>query len=76
MGQETNKLNSDIMDAKNMLHQRENEVQRIHHDIQRSQDDGRAVSACIEDNKRQLATSYQCKEQQHQKIFQLTAQLK
>jgi len=49
------------------------EVQRIRQDIQRSQDEGRFIKENIDDAKRQLSMNYQTKEQQHQKIFQLTA---
>ena len=64
------------MDARTTLNQKEQEVQRIRTETERSQDEGRFLRDNIEDAKRQLSANYQTKEQQHQKIFQLTAQLK
>lgn len=64
-----NSTNSDIMDAKQQLGQKDLELQRIRNEIARSQDEGRFVRESIEDAKRQLSISYQTKDQQHQKVF-------
>ena len=64
-----NSTNSDIMDAKQQLGQKDLELQRIRNEIARSNDEGRFVRESIEDAKRQLSISYQTKDQQHQKVF-------
>ena len=64
-----NTTNSDIMDAKQQLGQKDLELQRIRNEIARSNDEGRFVRESIEDAKRQLSISYQTKDQQHQKVF-------
>lgn len=69
-------MNGDIMDARSQLNHKELEVQRLRNDVQRSQDEGRFIREAIDDQKRQLSVNYQTKDQQHQKIFQLTAMLK
>ena len=54
LNSDNNAVNSDIMDAKTTLNQKDLEVQRIRQDIQRSQDEGRFIRDTIDDAKRQL----------------------
>ena len=58
LNSDNNAVNSDIMDAKTTLNQKDLEVQRIRQDIQRSQDEGRFIRDTIDDAKRQLQTNY------------------
>lgn len=76
LGQEGNAVNSDILDAKSMLNQREVEIQRTKTDLNRGGDETRFLKDNIEEARRHLSDNYTLKEQQHQKIYQLTAQLK
>ncbi len=58
LGQESNAINSDIMDAKANLNQKDIEVQRIRQEISRSEDEGRFLRNNIEEQKRQLTNNY------------------
>ena len=73
MGSEGNAVNSDIMDAKTMLNQREVEIQRSKTDLNRGADEARYLNDGIQEARRNLSDNYATKEQQHQKIYQLTA---
>ena len=58
LGQESNAINGDIMDAKANLNQKDIEVQRIRQEISRSEDEGRFLKNNIEEQKRQLTNNY------------------
>lgn len=76
LGQEGNAVNSDIIDSKQTLNQREVEIQKLRADLSRGADEGRFVKDGIEECRRYLRDNYAQKEQQHQKLYQLQAQLK
>ena len=62
MSSQNNTVQSDIVDAKSILNQRELEITRVKTDIQRSHDQARFTREGIEDVKRQLHQNYQTKE--------------
>ena len=64
MGTQCNATQSDIIDAKSVLNQREIEISRIKTEIARSHDQTRFLRENIEDVKRQLHQNYQTKEHQ------------
>ena len=73
LGQEGNAVNSDILDARSTLNQREVEIQRTKNDLNRGSDEARFLKDSIEEARRHLSDNYAQKEQQHQKIYQLSA---
>jgi len=54
LGQEGNAVNSDIMDAKTMLNQREVEIQRSKTDLSRGGDEARYLNDGIQEARRHL----------------------
>ena len=51
LAQEHAKINSDISETVNIVHEKETEVQKIRLNIERSQDDGRFIKGQIDDLK-------------------------
>ena len=76
LGSEGNHINSDIMDAKTILNQKETELSRTKHDVARQQDESRFLRDTLDDTKRQLTAAYATKDTQHAKIFNLTNTVK
>ena len=62
LGQEGNSINSDIMDAKNMLNQREVEIQRTKTDLSRGCDEARFLNDGIQEARKHLSDNYATKE--------------
>ena len=58
LGQEGNAVNSDILDAKSMLNQREVEIQRTKTDLNRGNDEARFLKDSIEEARRHLQDNY------------------
>ena len=63
LGQEGNAVNSDIIDSKQTLNQREVEIQKLRADLSRGTDEGRFVKDGIEECRRYLRDNYSQKEQ-------------
>ena len=76
LGTEGNAINSDIIDSKQTLNQREVEIQKQRADLSRGGEEGKFLKDGIEECRRYLRDNYSQKEQQHQKLYQLQAQLK
>ena len=63
LGQEGNAVNSDIIDSKQTLNQREVEIQKLRADLSRGSDEGRFLKDGIEECRRYLRDNYAQKEQ-------------
>lgn len=59
-----------------MVNQREIEVTKLQTDIQRSKDEGAHLTKAIEAAQRSLREAHQVKDKQHERIYQITAQVK
>jgi hypothetical protein len=59
-----------------MVNQREIELTKLQTDIQRAKDEGSHLGKTIEATQRSLREAHQVKDKQHERIYQITANLK